>query len=182
MMTLDRWRGQPGVMGWLTLRWDVKMLKLYAWWISLAVLLLLPGAAQAQSLREISSRPYYASSSQRTPEQQQQIDHQNLDALNHATWFYVGTAAADWSVTAVCARVLCGDRTQTGLFLHGVERPAWSIPLGLAIDAGTVWTIRAFIAPDYPKAARVLLYGLGGARLIFVTNKVTDLRDRTVRR
>jgi len=29
-MTLDRWRGQRGVLGWLVLKWDVWQLKRFA--------------------------------------------------------------------------------------------------------------------------------------------------------
>lgn len=146
------------------------------------LLLLLPSVVSAQTLRELSRQPVAFQQTTTTVVIRVSQEHADLDALNHATWFYVGTAAADWSVTAVCARVTCSDdgHTQAGLFLHGVE-PRWSIPLGLAIDAGLVYAIRAFIAPDNPKLARVLLYGFGGARVVFVTTKVTDLRHHAVR-
>jgi hypothetical protein len=107
-------------------------------------------------------------------------EHDDADALNDATWFYIATASADWSVTAVCARVMCGDKTQSGLFLHGVE-PKWAIPIGVAIDAAIVLGVRELVAPDHPKIARALLYGLGGTRLLFVTYKVNDLRAHAVR-
>jgi len=108
-------------------------------------------------------------------------EHADADALNTATWFYLGTAAADWSVTAVCDKVFCGDRTQTGLFIRGIEDPKASVPLGLAVDALTVILIRQVVAPYNQRLARVLLYGLGGARVVFVANKVNDLRDHTRR-
>src|SRR4051812_13615062 len=126
------------------------------------VLVALP--ASGQSLRDRSRAPLaWADQQTLVAVTVQDRDHAERDALDHASWFYIATASADWSVTAVCARVMCGDKTQSGLFLRGVE-PSWAIPLGLAIDAAIVVGVRELVAPEHPKLARVLLYGLGGAR------------------
>lgn len=148
------------------------------------VVLALAVPAHAQSLRAISQRPVALqqmhSPDGRAVAAQRARDHADLDALNTASWVYIGTAAADWSVTAVCAKVLCGDRTQTG-FLYGVEKPAAAIPIGLAIDAAVLIGVREWLAPDHPKIARALLYGLSGVRVVFVANKVNDLREHVHR-
>jgi hypothetical protein len=134
-----------------------------------------------QSLREISNRPDPQGLNREQIEARERAraarEHDDRDALNTASWVYVATAAADWSVTAVCARVLCGTKTQTGLFLYGVEDDRWAIPLGLATDAIVVYGVREFVAPDHPKLARALLYGASAVRLVFIVNKVSDLRE-----
>lgn len=146
------------------------------------VVLALAVPAHAQSLRALSQQklePGKSPDAQAVAAQRAR-DHADLDALNTASWVYIGTAAADWSVTAVCAKVLCGDRTQTG-FLYGVEKPAAAIPIGLAIDAAVLIGVREWLAPDHPKIARALLYGLSGVRVVFVANKVNDLREHVHR-
>ena len=147
----------------------------------LGVLLLAP-SADAQSLRDMSNRPIAYQQSPNGHLVVVQAEREEREALNQATWVYIAAAAADWSVTAVCARVICGERTQTGLVLYGVEDARWAIPLGLAIDAVFVFGVRELVAPDHPKLARGLLYGASAVRLVFVVDKVNDLRDRTVRR
>ena len=97
--------------------------------------------------------------------------------LDAATWVYVATAAADWTITPVCYAQGCGVH-KAGLFLYDVKQAA-AIPLGLAIDAGIVWVVREHLAPDHPKLARSLLYALSAVRVVFVATKVHDLtRDR----
>lgn len=132
------------------------------------------------SLREISNRAY-----QQSPNGHLvvlQAEHDERDALNTASWVYVAAASADWSLTAVCARVVCFDEhSQTGLFLYGVERPALAIPIGVAIDVVWVYGIREFVAPDHPKLARALLYGSSAVRLVFTVSKINDLRAHAVR-
>lgn len=95
--------------------------------------------------------------------------------LNHATWTFVATAAADWSVYAACVHDRCGEKTQTGLFLHGVRREA-AIPIGLAIDAALAVGLRKFVGEDYPRLAEIALYVLSGARVVVLTDRIHDLR------
>jgi hypothetical protein len=149
--------------------------------LTLLVLLATAAPASAQSLRELSNRPDPQALNREQIEARERAraarEHEDRDALNTASWVYVSTAAADWSVTAVCARVFCGTRTQTGLFFYGVEDPKVAIPLGLAADALFVYLTREFVAPDHPKIARSLLYGGSAVRLVFLSNKVRDLRE-----
>jgi len=134
-----------------------------------------------QSLRDLSQRPVVVVTDAEKVKAQKARDHADQDALNTATWVYISAAAADWSVTAVCAKVICGDtHTQTG-FLYGIEKPAAAIPLALALDAVIVIGVRELVAPDHPKIARALLYGTGAVRLVFVANKVNDLREHAQR-
>lgn len=153
----------------------------------LAILFVLCATSvSAQTLRELSNRPDPQALNREQIEARERArlerDRQDRDALNIASWVYISAAAADYSVTAVCARVLCGDRTQTGLFFYGIEEPKIAIPLAIAADALVLWGVREFVAPDHPKIARALLYGSSGFRLVLITNKVSDLRTREVRR
>lgn len=147
--------------------------------VMLLLLLVLPISSRAQTLKELSNRPVQVVQVQVNRETPQ--ERKDREALNTASWVYIATAAADWSVTAVCAKVLCFDSTQTGLFLNGIENEHIAIPLGLAIDAGLLYAIREGVAPDHPKLARGLLYVLSAARGVVVVAKVNDLRDHARR-
>lgn len=102
--------------------------------------------------------------------------------LNTALWVYGATASADWAVTAVCLKVPCGSTPQVGLFLHGIDEPRVSVPLGLAIDAAIAWSVREYVAPEHPRIALVLLYGLSGARVVVTATHINYLRRNAVRR
>jgi hypothetical protein len=102
-------------------------------------------------------------------------DYQDLDL---ASWIYVSTAAADWSVTAACGgdSSRCSNKHYGGLFLWELKHEAASVPLGLAIDAGILLAVRELVAPEYPRLARLLLYGLSAARVVVLSHKVSQLR------
>jgi hypothetical protein len=99
--------------------------------------------------------------------------------LDSATWVYLATAAADWTATAACGstKVRCGAEHQGGLFLHNIKHEAVAVTFGLAIDAAAVYLVREFLAPEYPKVARGLLYVLSGGRVVATSLKVADLRE-----
>jgi len=104
-------------------------------------------------------------------------------ALDGATWTYVATAGADWALTAVCLKLACHgeDAPSVGLFVYGVEDQKKAVTLGLLIDVGIVIVVREFVAPDHPKLAQVLLYGLSAARVTVTTLKISDLRQNATR-
>lgn len=105
-------------------------------------------------------------------------EHADADRLNHATWVYVATAGADWTVTAACIDdATCGDRSRAGLFLYGAK-PGAAVPLGLAIDGALVYVLRELLAPEHPRLAEIALYVLSGARVVVTTTTVYDLRHR----
>jgi hypothetical protein len=162
---------------------------------AVALMLILPPplAAQIDSDRPIAraataafqypaGRPLPDAELQRLQAERAAKQRAERDALNTATWTYVATAGADWAVYAVCVEVTCTDsgKTQTGQFLHGVK-PAAAVPIGLAIDVGIVLAIREWLAPEHPKLAQFLLYGLSGARVIVLTDRIRDLRGHAVR-
>ena len=157
---------------------------------AVAVMLILPPPLAAQDFPisraaaaafQYPARPSDAEL-QRQHAERVAAERADREHLNTATWVYVSTAGADWAVWAVCAEVKCNDsgKTQTGLFLHGVK-PAAALPIGLAIDAAIVVTVRELVAPDHPKLARWLLYGLSGVRVIVLTDRIRDLRGHAVR-
>lgn len=121
---------------------------------------------------------------QRLEAERRAAEHADRDRLNVATAVFLGTAGADWSVTAVCFRVRCADDGgfKTSYFVaDGFKNRNAALALGLALDTAIVFVTRDAIAPEHPKLARTLLYVLSGVRLVIVADKVGDLR-RNARR
>jgi hypothetical protein len=139
-------------------------------------LLLWPAGVAAQTPIADAVAAFQAPSAVATPPKAQ-----SSTDLDFATWTYVATAAADWSVTAVCFKVPCSDdpTPSVGLFVYGVEDQKKAIALGLVIDVAIVLAVRQWVAPEWPRAAEVILYGLSGARVVTTTLKIADLRQNT---
>lgn len=88
---------------------------------------------------------------------------------------YVAAASADWATSFSACTPSCHTRD---VQLPDVSRPGLAIPVGLAIDAATIWAINRFVDPRWPDVAQGLLYVFSIIRSIDATNHVETSERR----
>jgi len=93
------------------------------------------------------------------------------------TTAYLATVGAEWLTAAARCAVPCSTVTRT---LPTVSDPTLAVPFGLAIQASVLVLIHKVIAPRWPQAAEVLLYGLSALHGASAAHHVSDAR-RAVR-
>lgn len=117
---------------------------------------------------------------QRLAAERRERERDARDQLNLATAVFIGSAGADWAVTAACFKVQCTDGPghHASFFVGGpgFRNVGAAAALGLGLDAAIVLVARSVIAPDHPKLARGVLWVASGVRVVILTNKVNDLR------
>jgi hypothetical protein len=186
---LDRYRGRRGLLGWFVFRADVRWLRHLVRTTRAGVLMLC--VASGASAQTVPPDSYPAEGSQRDADRQlarvrAELAQEKLDRkIDMAMWTFVGAAAADWTVSAVCIKVRCesaGNGHRTSFFMgSGFEEPEVATVVGLGVDVAFVWAIRTYVAPDHPELAQFLYYVGAGLRGSFAIIKARDLRRNTIR-
>jgi hypothetical protein len=160
-----------------------------------AVLLVLPSPSWGQDLGRIRAglqeKQYVSEESRQRAERiiaeieadaREKAHQEEMEQVKIASWIYVGVAAADWSVTAACFKQHCdgvpGYRASYLAWGNGFEEPAVATILGVALDAAVVFAVNQWVAEEHPRVAQAILYGLSGVRLVILTDRVSDLRNR----
>lgn len=164
----------------------------------LASTLLLPATARAQDAAPLTravataftqdpllGHPFDRDLQRLEAERRAAQERADRDRLNWATAVFVGTAGADWAVTAACFKVRCSEHAghSASFFVggDGFRNAGTAAALGLGLDAAIVLLAREVIAPDHPKLARGVLWVASGVRVVILSNKVGDLRAHAVR-
>jgi hypothetical protein len=141
--------------------------------LGLALVLLVTGGAEAQTLGDVLRRPPLYALAQAPPYRDDAAGPTRDDT---ALWVFVAAASADWAVTAVCYDIDCGANTKG--FAGSIESPKKATGVGLLIDGAFLYVVREWVQPDHPKVAAMLFYAGAVLRIILVTHKISDLRGR----